>query len=238
VTAKFFILLIPVLFLLGSLSGCGTAQKQRLEQRDKLAAATGMYCEFISGDVHNDIDVELNLQLAKRCDPLKPFTMTNYKNSSENYGVIYCCSMTKREDKKEDKKSDAHSAPAIHEEHVRDDEKLDEDPVATDKAPDKVSPLNKTANPAANKAAVPPTNKQAVTGASNAGVSPAKATTAPKASPSATSTTASTAGGSQSTNTPAANNTSTTAAKPAAPQAPAKPVEKPVQPYTNDILGD
>ncbi len=83
-------LLLPVFLL-----GCGSAQKKRLDLRDKLASSSGMYCEFVSGDIHDDIDVELNLQLARKCDGSKSMTMTNYKNSSENIGIIYCCSMKK-----------------------------------------------------------------------------------------------------------------------------------------------
>lgn len=78
---------------------CSSNQKQRQEQRDKVSASSGMYCEFISGDVHNDIDIELNIQMGKRCDASRPFSLTNYKNSSENFGVIYCCSMPKKEEK-------------------------------------------------------------------------------------------------------------------------------------------
>ncbi len=70
--------------------GCSNSQV-RQEQREKIAASSGMYCEFLSGDRHADIDVELNLQMGKRCDPAKPYTMTNFKNSSENYGIVYCC---------------------------------------------------------------------------------------------------------------------------------------------------
>ncbi len=100
-------LLLPVFII-----GCGSAQKKRLELREKLAASSGMYCEFISGDVHSDVDVELNMQMARRCEPTKPLSITNYKNSSENYGVIYCCSVKKEEAKKEEpKKEDSKMAP-------------------------------------------------------------------------------------------------------------------------------
>jgi hypothetical protein len=74
------------------LVSCGTS-KARLAERDKISSASGMYCEFISGDIHNDIDIELNMQMGKRCDSSKPFSITNYKNSSENFGVVYCCAI-------------------------------------------------------------------------------------------------------------------------------------------------
>lgn len=76
-------------------SGCSTAYKTRQEEKTKVAAATGHYCEFINGDSHNDVDVELTLQMTKKCDVSKPFTMTNYKNASDIFGIVYCCSYQK-----------------------------------------------------------------------------------------------------------------------------------------------
>ncbi|MGE5086592.1 MAG: hypothetical protein ACM3MG_09850 [Bacillota bacterium] len=76
------------------LSACASgAFKARQEQREKLASSSGMFCEFISGDVHPDLDVELNMAMARRCDSSRPFTITNYKNSSNQQGVVYCCAM-------------------------------------------------------------------------------------------------------------------------------------------------
>ncbi|XGC80264.1 hypothetical protein ACES2L_13110 [Bdellovibrio bacteriovorus] len=75
------------------LSGCASGTfKARQEQREKMAASTGMFCEFVSGDLHPDVDVELSMQMARRCDSAKNFSITNYKNSSDQAGVIYCCS--------------------------------------------------------------------------------------------------------------------------------------------------
>lgn len=79
-------LILSALFFVG----CANT-KARQEQRDKISASSGMYCEFISGDRYADVDVELNLQMGKRCDPAKPYSLTNYKNSSENFGLVYCC---------------------------------------------------------------------------------------------------------------------------------------------------
>ncbi|KHD89213.1 MAG: hypothetical protein OM95_05205 [Bdellovibrio sp. ArHS] len=79
------------------LSGCASGTfKARQEQREKLAASTGMYCEFVSGDLNPDLDVELSMQMARRCDANRSFSITNYKNSSDHNGVIYCCASTKR----------------------------------------------------------------------------------------------------------------------------------------------
>lgn len=75
-------------------SGCASsAMKQRKEQRDKVAQNSRLYCEFINGEIYNDIDVALNLEMAKRCDPDKPYTLTQYKTPSENQGILYCCTM-------------------------------------------------------------------------------------------------------------------------------------------------
>lgn len=76
-------------------SGCSTAYKARQEEKNKVAATSGHYCEFINGDAHNDVDVELTLQMTKKCDLSKPYTMTNYKNASDIFGVIYCCGYQK-----------------------------------------------------------------------------------------------------------------------------------------------
>lgn len=97
--SKSLIVLFSAFILI--LSGCASGTfKARQEQRDKLAASTGMYCEFISGDLFPDLDVELSMQMAKRCDANKSFTVTNYKNSSSQNGVIYCCSQAGRIERK------------------------------------------------------------------------------------------------------------------------------------------
>ena len=76
-------------------SGCSSAYKARQEERNKIAASTGHYCEFVNGDSHNDVDVELTMQMSKKCDNSKPYSMTNYKNASDIFGVIFCCSYQK-----------------------------------------------------------------------------------------------------------------------------------------------
>ncbi len=150
-------LLLPVFLL-----GCGSAQKQRLELREKLAASSGMYCEFISGDVHNDIDVELNMQMARRCEPTKPLSITNYKNSSENYGVIYCCSIKKDEAKKVAPHSSAPIAPVSVSKKNSDELDLSDD---SDKPslPPKTNPttLNNPVAPASKPSPAPAPSKPA-----------------------------------------------------------------------------
>ena len=94
-------------------TGCSSAQKQREAQRKELAASSGLYCEFLSGDKYPDIDVALNVEMAKKCDSSKHYTITNFKNAAENYGIVYCCSLAnnKKDDKKNDLKLDLKSEP-------------------------------------------------------------------------------------------------------------------------------
>lgn len=104
---RFFLFLTTsVLFL----SGCASSTfKARQEQREKMASSAGMYCEFVSSDLFPDLDVELSLQMAKRCDPGKDFSITNYRSSSDQYGVIYCCSTAGRRSSVAPKKTVAPS---------------------------------------------------------------------------------------------------------------------------------
>jgi len=80
------------------LSSCASSShKARMDQREKVAGTAGLYCEWISGDKHPDIDVEVNLQMARRCDSSKPFSLTTYKNTADQNGVMYCCGMAANE---------------------------------------------------------------------------------------------------------------------------------------------
>lgn len=119
-SVKGFLFSLAVVSLL--VSGCASsATKQRKEQRDKVAQSSRLYCEFINGEIYNDIDVALNLEMAKRCDADKPYTLTQYRTPSENQGVLYCCTIApgksvnaaavteKKSEKKSDKKSDKKS---------------------------------------------------------------------------------------------------------------------------------
>ena len=93
-----FRLCVIALSSLFLLSACASGTfKARQEQREKMATAAGLYCEFINGDQHPDTDVELNMQMAKRCDASKNFSIINYKNASDQIGVMYCCGMQGRE---------------------------------------------------------------------------------------------------------------------------------------------
>lgn len=97
--SRYFTILFTSSALL--LSGCASGTfKARKEQREKLASSTGMYCEFVSGDLHPDLDVELSMQMANRCDSGKSFSITNYKNSSDQIGVIFCCSTVGRAERR------------------------------------------------------------------------------------------------------------------------------------------
>lgn len=105
--------LISVFGMLGllALTGCASsAYKARQEQREKLANSAGLYCEWINGDKHSDIDVELNLQMAKRCDSSRPFTLTPYKNTADQNGIMYCCAMAGAEQKVARKAAPAQSS--------------------------------------------------------------------------------------------------------------------------------
>lgn len=76
------------------MSACASSKfKERQALREKTATSSGLFCEFLSGDVFPDLDVELNLKMANRCDARGNFSITNYKNSSDQNGVMYCCSM-------------------------------------------------------------------------------------------------------------------------------------------------
>jgi hypothetical protein len=79
------------------LSGCASGRKQKFEQREKLAASSGLYCDFINGDKNKEVELELNLMMANKCDSEKNFSITNYKTPAEVTGVLYCCSIKRPE---------------------------------------------------------------------------------------------------------------------------------------------
>lgn len=88
---KILLLLVAGAFMV---SGCASSEfKRRKAERDKVSQSSGLYCDFVNGEIHPDVEVELNLEMAKRCDSTKPFSLSNYKTQSENAGVVYCCSM-------------------------------------------------------------------------------------------------------------------------------------------------
>lgn len=80
------------------LSSCSTARKERLEQREKIAGTSGLYCDFINGEKFNDVEVVLNLEMGKRCDSSKPFSISGFKSAAEVVGMMYCCSTMRKSD--------------------------------------------------------------------------------------------------------------------------------------------
>lgn len=75
-----------------ALTGCAS-NKKKYDQRDKVASSSGLFCDFVNGDKTKEVEVELNLSMAKKCDPEKPYSVTGYKNASEVHGLVYCCNM-------------------------------------------------------------------------------------------------------------------------------------------------
>jgi hypothetical protein len=90
---SFVYLLISFSFLAFLTTACGSsALRQRKEVRDRAVMSTKMYCEFVNGDVYpNDLDVALNITVAKHCESGTPVSMTQYKTPSESNGIMFCC---------------------------------------------------------------------------------------------------------------------------------------------------
>lgn len=85
---------VSALFLI---SGCASGTfKARQEQREKVAASSGMFCDFVSAALTPDVDVELSMQMGRRCDSSKSFSITNYRSPSDEQGVLYCCATSGR----------------------------------------------------------------------------------------------------------------------------------------------
>lgn len=103
-----------ILLSLFVLSACGSSKiKERREQRDRIAQTSKVYCEFINGEQFPDIDVALNLEMGKKCDLDRPFSLSQYNTRSDTTGVLYCCStlgksapVAKKSEKKEDKSTE------------------------------------------------------------------------------------------------------------------------------------
>jgi hypothetical protein len=92
------------------LGGCASSQmKARKEQRDKAAQSSKLYCDFVNGELYPDVEVMVNLEMAKRCDSDKAFSVTNYKTSNENMGIVFCCALRDEKESKEAQKSMARS---------------------------------------------------------------------------------------------------------------------------------
>ena len=96
----FRVVLLSVMSAL-MMTACASSKfKERQAQREKAANSAGLYCEFLSGDIFPDLDVELNMKMAQRCDARGNFSITNYKNTSDQNGVMYCCAMAQREERR------------------------------------------------------------------------------------------------------------------------------------------
>ena len=76
------------------LAGC-SSNKKKYELRDKIASSSGLFCDFINGDKYKEVEIELNVAMARKCDPDKPYSITGYRNASEVHGMMYCCSTKK-----------------------------------------------------------------------------------------------------------------------------------------------
>jgi hypothetical protein len=124
-------------------SGCASNQlKVRKEQRDKVAQSSKFYCDFLNGSDYPDIEVQLNLEMAKKCDGDKPMTMSQYRSPSDAQGILYCCStnatafltpaegkakpapkVEKKVDVKADAKADPKADPKVNSgDELKDDE--------------------------------------------------------------------------------------------------------------------
>lgn len=76
-----------------SVVGCASKQqKARKEQQQKVIQTAKFYCEYLNGEQFYDIDVALNVTMGQRCDPDKPFSISQYRTPSDIQGVMYCCS--------------------------------------------------------------------------------------------------------------------------------------------------
>jgi hypothetical protein len=90
------------------LASCSSTRKQieQRKRRDNVAEKTGLFCDFVQSHEDQEMAVELNLKLAKSCEPqplpqIIPFTM-----DTENRGVLFCCK------KKETSHSDKEASQA------------------------------------------------------------------------------------------------------------------------------
>lgn len=79
-------LTLSALFLVG----CSSKNKKS-ELRDRVVATSGLSCEFVNGEKNRQVEIELNIMMAKNCDLDKPYTVTDYKTAAEVTGLIYCC---------------------------------------------------------------------------------------------------------------------------------------------------
>lgn len=106
------------LFLMGALvslltiSGCASNRKQKFDQREKAALASGLYCDFVNGEKSPEVELELNLLMSKKCDADKNFSITSYRTPAEVSGILYCCSTKKIEVKPPEAKVSPSVSPS------------------------------------------------------------------------------------------------------------------------------
>lgn len=118
---------LAVLFsLLGVLSACSNAQKIRMQERERISNHSGLFCDFVNGDEYPDVEVELNLQMARRCDANKAFTISDYKNGSDAQGMLFCCALPRKEEKKSENVLPPPAKPEARKEKL----KIEAEPVA------------------------------------------------------------------------------------------------------------
>lgn len=82
--SMFFVL--SLLFI----TGCSSGNKKS-EARDKVTSQSGLYCDFVNGEKNRQIELELNILMAKKCDVDKPYTISDYRSPAEVSGMIFCC---------------------------------------------------------------------------------------------------------------------------------------------------
>jgi hypothetical protein len=77
---------------LALLTGCSSGRiKARHDERERVAQASHLYCDFVSGENYPDAEVELSIEMGRHCEAEKPITVTSYRSPSENMGLVYCC---------------------------------------------------------------------------------------------------------------------------------------------------
>lgn len=108
------------LMLASWMIGCSSAQKARLDTRDKIVQQSGLFCDFVNEADYKDVDIELNLRMGNKCNGVKPFSISGYKKFNESQGFMFCCSV--KDSIMENNSSKKHE---------------DEDSVTEDKAPAK-----------------------------------------------------------------------------------------------------
>lgn len=94
--------IILIVVTCGFFVGCSSSQiKARKEQRNVAAQQSKIYCDFVNGELYPDVEVMLNLEMAKKCDNEKSMSISSYKTSNENTGIVFCCAMADKSERSE-----------------------------------------------------------------------------------------------------------------------------------------